>query len=559
MTEQRKNLMRSGKLSRRRVLGTGAAATAGVASFALVGCGDDDDDADPTAAPTTNGGETPSAGETPTETATEEPTRGGVLNVGATADYNMSTGFPFVFLAENPHLNYLPVEAMVRYRDSLEPELVLAERYEFNDDQSGLVVTLKPDLEFHNGAPVTAEDVVFGINLIQDPASFGVTGAFQLATFARRVTEANILSEREVEFTFDQPRPNMGDFFAQLNVIHAASYDQVQAGQAVNGTGPYKFERWTTGQFAEFSANENWHDSGNDGGPLMDGIRVQFFGDQDAMGLAYDAGELDLIMGAPAALARNYRDDGLTFNAPKTGLQYLGMNVTNPLLEDSRVRRAIFHAIDRERVANEFGEGFSNITSQPWPSTSPAFDPSLEEALYNPEEARSLLEQAGFSQDAPINFHTRTTASYVTLASIIQQNLTDVGINVELVPTDPTAFLGLLRDRQFDGLWVTAHSFAHMSPLTNFQQTFPYQVPNISYYESETYLDIIAQLETMDPNSEEALAQYARFNELWLEDPWIAPVAESARLDLVSERVRGWGNYFVVPSQAPIFARVSLA
>src|SRR5690606_31928912 len=136
-------------------------------------------------------------------------------------------------------------------------------------------------------------------------------------------------------------------------------------------------------------------------------------------------------------------------------------------------------------------EGFSNITSQPWPSTSPAFDPDLEAALYDPEDARNLLTEAGVSQDAPINFHTRTAASYVSLASIIQHNLADVGIQVELVPTDPTAFLGLLRNREFDGLWVTAHSFAHMSPLTNFQQTFPYQVPNISYYESETYLDII--------------------------------------------------------------------
>ncbi len=543
-----------GRLTRRRLLAGATAATAGLASVALVGCGDDDDD-------DSNGGTTPGA----TSTAENgngqsggEPKKGGTFTIASVTDFNMATGYPFVFAAENPALNYLPVESVVRYRDSLEPELVLAERYEFNDDMSGLVVTLKPDLEFHNGAPVTADDLLFGLQLIQNPADYGVTGALQLATFGRLVTEANKLSDREVEFKFDRPRPNMGDFFAQLNVIHAASFEDIKAGRAVNGTGPYKFVSWTPGQSARFEPFENWHDSGNDGGPYLDAVQVQFFGDSDAMGLAYESGEVDLIWGAPASLAVNYRDKGLTYRAPKTGLTYLGMNVTNPMLEDSRVRRAIFLALDRDRFVEEFGEGFGEVTVQPWPSTSPAHDPALDAAFYDPDEARKLLSEAGFTQSAPLNFHHRTTNEYTRMAEIIQSNLSDIGIQVNLIPTDPTAFLGLLRDRQFDGLWVTAHSFSHMAPLTNFQQTYPYQVPNISYYESPTYLDIISKLEGLDPNSEEAKEQYRRFNELWLEDPWLAPVLEAARLDLVSERVRGYGEYFVVPSQGPVFSKVWL-
>jgi len=552
MPERRWNFLQ-GTFSRRRLLAGTTAATAGLASLALVGCGDDDDDS--------NGGTTPGASST-TATGTSEsggePRKGGTLTIASVTDFNMATGYPFVFAAENPALNYLPVESVVRYRDSLEPELVLAERYEFNDDMTGLVITLKPDLEFHNGAPVTADDLLFGLQVIKSPADYGITGALQLATFGRLVTEANKLSDREVEFKFDRPRPNMGDFFAQLNVIHAASFEDIKAGRAVNGTGPYKFVSWTPGQTARFEPFENWHDSDNDGGPYLDAVQVQFFGDSDAMGLAYESGEIDLIWGAPASLAINYKDKGLTYRAPKTGLQYLGMNVTNPLLADSRVRRAIFLALDRKRLVEEFGEGFGEITAQPWPKTSPAWDPALDAEFYDPDEARRLLSEAGFSQSAPINFHHRTTNEYTKLAEIIQSNLSDIGIQVNLVPTDPTQFLALLRDRKFDGLWVTAHSFSHMAPLTNFQQTYPYQVPNISYYESPTYLDIIAKLEGLDPNSDEAKEEYRRFNQLWLEDPWIAPVVEAARLDLVSERVRGYGEFFVVPSQGPVFSKVWL-
>lgn len=539
--------------NRRQFIKTTSVAGVGAAAFGLVGCGDDDDEPDATTAPTQPGGSTPQA----TPTSTDAPQSGGVLRGAQTADLNMSTGYPFVGLAENPFINFLPVEPVIRYRDSLEPELNLAERFEFNDDRSGLVVTLKPGLEFHNGAPVTAEDFTLGIDLINDPAAFGITGSFQLTAFARAITEINIVSEREVEFTFDKPRVNMADFFAQLPVVHRASYDETKAGQAINGTGPFIFKNWTPGQILEFDKNPNWHAASEGSGPYLDGIEVRFFGDQDAMGLAYQSGELDLLLGPPSALAAQFRD--LTHLPAKTGLEYLGMNVTHPLMTDPRVRKAIFMAVDRDRIVNELQEGFGTVTSQPWPAASPAFDPALEEALFDPDESRRLLMEAGWNQTEAIPFDHRTTAAYVTSASLIQQNLKDVGIETTLIPSDPTAFLAILRAREFKGLWTTSHSFSHLAPLTNLQQTFPYQIPNMSYYETETYLDIRAKLETMDPLSADAKAQYARLNEIWIEDPWLVPLAQNSGPQLVSERVRGYGTYLTAPTNQPVFANVWLA
>lgn len=542
-----------GRRNRRQFLQTSAAAGVGATALGLVGCGDDDDDEPGGTTGPTQSGSTPEA----TPTSSEQPKSGGVLRGAQTADLNMSTGYPFVALAENPFINYLPIEPVVRYTDSLEPELNLAERFEFNDDRSGLVVTLKPGLEFHNGAPVTAEDLVFGIDLIKDPAAFGITGSFQLAAFARAVTEANIVSDREVEFTFDKPRVNMADFFVQLPVVHKASYDETKAGRAINGTGPFIFRRWTPGQILEFEKNPNWHGASEGSGPYLDGVEVRFFGDQDAMGLAYQSGELDLLLGPPASLAAQFRD--LTHVPPKTGLEYMGMNVTNPQLTDPRVRKAVFLAVDRDRIVNELQEGFGAVTSQPWPQASPAFDPDLEGPLFDPDESRRLLQEAGWNQTEPIPFDHRTTTGYVNTASLIQQNLRDVGIETQLIPSDPTAFLAILRAREFKGFWVTSHSFSHLAPLTNLQQTFPYQQPNMSYYETETYLDIRAQLEALDPLSAEAKAQYERFNEIWVEDPWLVPLAQNSGPQLVSERVRGYGTYLTAPTNQPVFSNVWLA
>ena len=522
--------------NRRGFLRGATAAGVGFAAVGLVGCGDDAET-----------GETPAGGASPAASSAV-PKQGGVLRGAQTADLNMSTGYPFVSLAENPFINALPVEPIIQYTDSLKPTLNLADRFEFNSDRSGLTVTLKPGLQFHNGAPVTAEDLVFGINLIQKPDAFGIKGSFQLAAFAKAVKESKIVSPTEVQFTFDKPRVNMTDFFAQLPVVHKASYDDTKAGKAINGTGPFIFKRWTPGQILTFEKNPNWHGKTEGGGPYLDGIEVRFFGDQDAMGLAYQSGELDLLLGPPAALAAQNRK--LTYVPVKTGLEYMGMNVTHPQLVDARVRKAIFMAVDRARIAKELGENFNKVTSQPWPSTSPAFDPKLENALYDPAESKRLLSQAGWKQTEPLPFDHRTTASYVAEASLIQQNLKDVGIETKLIPSDPTAFLAILRDRKFKGLWVTSHSFAHMAPLTNLQQTFPYQQPNMSYYETPAYLDIRAQLELLDPLSEAAKVQYKRFNEIWLEDPWLVPLQANTGPQLVSERVRGYGKYLVTPGIA---------
>ncbi|HQW51092.1 MAG TPA: ABC transporter substrate-binding protein [Tepidiformaceae bacterium] len=548
MTEDTRERWWQTPVGRRNILRGAALTGLGAAAAGMVGCGDDDDDADET--PGSGGGETPAP------TATPAPKRGGVLRGAQTADLNMSTGYPFVFLAENPFLNYLPVEPIVRYVDSLEPELHLAERFEFNADRSGLVVTLKPGLTFHNGAPVTVDDLKFGIDLIKDPAAFGIKGAFQLAAFAKAVTESKIVSDREIEFKFDKPRVNMADFFVQLPVVHRASYDETKSGKAINGTGPFKFKQWTPGQSLTFERNANWHGAASGGGPYLDGVEVRFFGDQDAAGLAYQSGEIDLLLGPPAALAADNRK--LVHIAPKTGLDYLGINVSNPQLTDARVRQAIFLAVDRQRVVDELREGLTEVTSQPWPKSSPAFDPALEDPMFDQAKAKKLLSEAGWKQTDPIPLDHRTSAAYVTAAALIQQNLKDVGIETTLIPSDPTAFLAILRERKFKGFWITSHSFSHLAPLTNLQQTLPYQEKNMSYYETPTYLDIRAKLENLDPLSAEAKAQYKRFNEIWVQDPWLVPLAPNSGPQLVSEKVRGYGTYLTAPTNAPDFSKVWL-
>src|SRR5581483_10561839 len=99
------------------------------------------------------------------------------------------------------------------------------------------------------------------------------------------------------------------------------------------------------------------------------------------------------------------------------------------------------------------------------------------------------------------------------------------GVNVDLKPTEGNAFTTKLLNYQITDFWITAHAFADLSPLTNFQQTLPYRLPkNFSNYDTPAYEDIINQLTKVDPLSDAAKAQYKAFNQLWLNDPWLLPM-----------------------------------
>ena len=541
MNDETKNRWWPESPNRRDFLRGATVAGVGIAAVGLVGCGGDDKN--------TGGAAGTSS---PAAQAPEVPTKGGTLTLGKISDINFSSGYPFYAAAENGYLQDILVESLVRYGKSLDPELWLLERFEYNTDRSKLTATIKQGVTFHNGAVLTPDDVFFGVQLMQNPAKYNVTGTIQLAPFAKFITAMKKVDERTMEFTFDKPRPNMNDFFAQMRITQASSYTKLQKGEDVQGTGPYAFKSWRPNQSFGFVANKNWHGTATQGGPYLDAIDVTLFADQDALGLAYEAGSLDVIGGAPRPVAKKYRN--LTKVAPKGGLTYCGVNVTNPLLKDARVRQALMYAIDRKRLVDEIGEGFGTVTNQPWPDTSPAFDKTLDAPFFDPAKAKALLQQAGFSSSRALQIEHRITNA--NEGAVLKENFEAIGLKIELIQTEANAFAAKLRAKEFKDFWITTHSFSDLTPLTNFQQTIPYQAANPSYYQSADYSDLQAKLEALDPVSPAAKEQYARFNKLWIEDPWVLALEPNSRVDLFSAKVRGNDEYLGAPGSSANWGRI---
>ncbi|MHB8576523.1 MAG: ABC transporter substrate-binding protein, partial [Dehalococcoidia bacterium] len=178
-------------------------------------------------------------------TATPAPKKGGTIASGQVTDLNLNTGYPYVIWPQDGLLHSAVQEPLIRYRNSLQPEPVLAERFELNSDRTSLTITLRQGLTFHNGAPVTPEDVFFGLDVVLDPAKFGVKGGnFQIINFVKTITDRKKVDARTMQFTFDRPRVNIADLFAQLEIAQAASYDKLMKGEEIAGTGPNLFKTW---------------------------------------------------------------------------------------------------------------------------------------------------------------------------------------------------------------------------------------------------------------------------------------------------------------------------
>jgi peptide/nickel transport system substrate-binding protein len=130
------------------------------------------------------------------------PTRGGVFQFGGIGgDPNWSAGTPTN--GSSYFLVYTTTEPLVRYRGSIEPELVLVDEFTLNSEYTSLVARLKPGLTFHNGAPVTPQDVMFCVEMLANSAKYGVIPS-PFSGIAKQIVDMTPLDSRTVEFHFDK-------------------------------------------------------------------------------------------------------------------------------------------------------------------------------------------------------------------------------------------------------------------------------------------------------------------------------------------------------------------
>ncbi|MDA0353615.1 MAG: ABC transporter substrate-binding protein [Chloroflexi bacterium] len=428
---------RSRKLSRRSMLRGAVIGGAGLAGAVLVGCGDDDE----------------ASGGTGTDAPSEAvAARGPVVTTGISSN-NFFQLDPVTGTGGDEHqFLWMVYDNLVGYDETLTPQLSrsLAESWETPDELT-LVFKLRPNLKFHDGSAVTADEVKWHIERARD-LDIAVTA--QDIQFIENVETVDELTSR---WTLSQPFAPLirilGDRAGML-----VSRKQVEAtdefqGRHPTGTGAMKFVEEIDGDRIVLEANnEYWKPNA----PRVDGIVMRFgvTPDQKINGLL--AGDLDIIDAPDPNQLDTLTGAGLVVqNIPTNGLTRTWINMNKDPWTNVHLRRALNWAVDKEQLNDLVFNGLNTPAHFGFlgPALGSDHDPNFEGYRFDPEKVRAELSLAGFPDGFEYEVNTSSNPLSIEKDELIQAQYAQFGIVRNIIPKPSPDFY-----TEFWDLNVGSHS-----------------------------------------------------------------------------------------------------
>src|SRR5262249_26154387 len=251
------------------------------------------------------------------------------------------------------------------------------------------VMRVQPDVTFHNGKSLTADDIIFSFQRIMNPKG-PKFGAAQLSLLDWRHLQR--LDKRTVKFPFTSPYSAFFQLLADYNYfIVPVGYDPKHP----IGTGPFKYKSFTPGQQSVFVRNENYWEQGL---PYVDEVVIIDFADETSQVNALISGQVDAIDSLSAASISSLSSQGQKVVISKSGNSVpFTMRVDVPPLNDVRVRQALRYLVDRKPMLQVVFGGYGLIGNDLFSINDPDFDHAIPQREQDIPRAKSLLRQAGKS------------------------------------------------------------------------------------------------------------------------------------------------------------------
>ncbi len=346
----------------------------------------------------------------------------------------------------------------------------LAEEWTVTPDGLNYDFQLRSGVYWHDGAPVTAADVLYTIGVTQ---AEDFPGSSVLSTLWRTVEVAAPEGPEglAVRFTLKQPLAAFLDY-TTLGLLPAHLWDRVPAADLMAsqfntrpvGTGPLKLTQITATR-AELAVNPQYHGPA----PYLTGITFRFYPDHRSLLPAYDRGEIDAISWIwPDDMAEvAQRTDLQLFTAPISGYTLIYLNQQNPnvpFFQERPVRQALLYAIDRQKLIDNVLHGQGLLAHTPILPGTWAHDRGVQQYPFDPARAKQLLDEAGWTDSDEDGVRDREgTPLAFTLLGRDQAMLDAISdawaeIGVEAVP-QAVSLAGLTSDfltpRTYDAAIVT--------------------------------------------------------------------------------------------------------
>lgn len=344
------------------------------------------------------GGQSPAAGTPGASTGSARTD----LNVGISADPQSLD--PMVDSAGLTQLLLHNIfDTLIVADDSLKQTGQLATAWKFVAPSSW-DFTLRAGATFHNGDPVTAEDVKFSFDRILDPANESA-----MASFLSDVTGVEVVDPQTVRVTTANPSAILPEITKNVMIVPKKVVESMGAeafGKAPVGSGPYSFVEWTPNDHLTLKANSSYFG----GAPSIADVTFKPIPEPSTRVAALETGQVDLISGfAPSFYDELKSKSELNvINVPEARTAEIILD-TNPAdnfkpFQDVRVRQAVNEAIDYDSLISQVMGGLAQRNCNPVPPVFFGYDASIQCPTFNVDHAKQLLADAGYADGFDVTF-----------------------------------------------------------------------------------------------------------------------------------------------------------
>ena len=431
------------------------------------------------------------------------------------------------------------------------PKPYLAERWSVSDDGRSITLNLRKNARFHDGKPITSDDVLFSVEAVRDnhpfKSMFAQVNAVTLPdrhTAIVRLKEPHPALELAMTTVFVPilPRHIYGD--GQPLATHPRNVTDVV------GSGPFKLVEFKPGEhiimqrFDDFFLKDR---------PWLDRLVFREYKDASSLVLGFERGEVDFIpfVNDPRQIARLRKVPGTTILddvTPGVGaLVWVAFNTRHPKLADKRVRQAISYAIDRDFVVKNLSTGALRVSTGPIHSSSRFYSADVEKYTFNLQKAGALLDAAGLKagpdgKRLALTCDTANSSSALTLAEYLRPALAKIGIDVT-VRSSPDFPTWARRVGDFDFELTIDAVWNWGDPVIGVHRT--YLSSNIrkgviwsnTQQYSNTRVDELLAQASRERDPAERKKRYAEFQKIVVEECPIAFVLESGVSSALGQHV----------------------
>jgi len=447
----------------------------------------------------------------------------------------------------------------------------LADAFELKDPTT-ILIKINPKANWTDGKPVSAEDVAFTINMIANPKVESSVGTY-VAAFAgldakgklpegqSSLSSVKIVDGKTLEITLSKPVDlNMikEQFGVKLLILpkHAlegadpAAFSQAPFFSKLDVTsGPYKFVKYEKDQYVEYVANHDYYR----GAPKIEHMFIKLM---PATNLAaqLQAGEIHFNTGLGIGLIPSTDFDTVkkldnvrTKVEPNTSVQMMLFNMNT--VTDPKIRQAIVYAINRPMILEKLLKGSGEVIDPPYTSLNPYYDKNVPQYSYDPAKAKALLAEAKWDPNrvielvVPIGNKDREQS-----ANIIEQNLTEVGIKVNMTKFDFPTIMQKGRKHEFD-LLLIGNNF--LIEPDNISSMLDKGAPiNFSDYKSQESIDLFLA-GRQEPSFEKRKEIYSKLQQKLHDDLPLITLYSYQELMAVSKKLikgepRFYGTFYDV-------------